>query len=41
MPEKMTALLSAYETLRPLLSEEKQHWQPYLESPLCVFGSLD
>jgi len=28
--EKMTALLAAYETLRPLQSEEKQHWQTLL-----------
>jgi homoserine kinase type II len=28
--EKVTALLSAYETLRPLQSEEKQHWQALL-----------
>jgi homoserine kinase type II len=28
--EKMTALLSAYETLRPLHKQEKQHWQTLL-----------
>ncbi len=28
--EKVTALLSAYESLRPLQSEEKQHWQTIL-----------
>lgn len=29
-PEKVTDLLSAYETLRPLHREEKQHWQTLL-----------
>jgi homoserine kinase type II len=28
--EKVTALLTAYESLRPLQSEEKQHWQTLL-----------
>jgi homoserine kinase type II len=29
-PEKVTELLSAYETLRPLQNQEKQHWQTLL-----------
>jgi homoserine kinase type II len=28
--EKVTALLTAYKSLRPLQSEEKQHWQTLL-----------
>jgi homoserine kinase type II len=29
-PEKVTVLLSAYETLRPLQNQEKRHWQTLL-----------
>jgi homoserine kinase type II len=35
--EKVTALLSAYESLRPLQNEEKQHWQIVLRAAALRF----
>jgi homoserine kinase type II len=36
-PEKVTTLLSAYETLRPLQKHEKQHWQTVLRAAALRF----
>jgi homoserine kinase type II len=36
-PDKMTALLSAYESLRPLEQLEKQHWQTMLRAASLRF----
>jgi homoserine kinase type II len=36
-PDKFTALLSAYESLRPLAQQETQHWQTMLRSAALRF----
>jgi len=40
-PDKMKALLSAYESLRPLEQLEKQHWQTMLRAAALRFWLSD